>query len=60
VGPALRNTRIIHDVITGNNMVKFPQDVHRLPSEAWLGPGHRLGSPDARLLIPVLTRYARP
>jgi subtilase family serine protease len=68
VNPALyliarspRYHQAFHDITSGNNTVKFPPKTftgyHAGPG--W-DPVTGLGSPDAQVLIPLLTRYTQP
>jgi subtilase family serine protease len=67
VNPALyriarsaRYHQAFHDITTGNNTVKFPHRTFRgyHAAPGW-DPVTGLGSPDARVLIPLLARYDR-
>jgi subtilase family serine protease len=48
-----------HDIVKGNNTVEFPPRTFRgyTAAPGW-DPATGLGSPDARVLIPLLVRYA--
>jgi len=48
-----------HDILKGNNTVEFPPRTFRgyTAAPGW-DPATGLGSPDARVLIPLLVRYA--
>jgi subtilase family serine protease len=50
-----------HDITKGSNTVEFPSQTFRgyTAAPGW-NPVTGLGSPDARVLIPLLARYARP
>jgi hypothetical protein len=50
-----------HDITSGNNTVKFgPKAFHGYSATPGWDAVTGLSSPDARVLIPLLARYARP
>ena len=59
-GTALYGTAF-HDVTTGNNTVEFPPQTFTgyQAAPGW-DPVTGLGSPDARVLVPLLARYSSP
>lgn len=61
IGRGASYHQAFHDITTGNSTVTFPQGpITGYPAGPGWDPATGWGSPDARVLIPLLARYARP
>jgi subtilase family serine protease len=60
IGRSARYHQAFHDITSGNNTVRFPPAaITGYQASAGWDPVTGWGSPDARVLIPLLARYAR-
>jgi subtilase family serine protease len=61
IGRSAHYHQTFHDIITGNNTVKFPrQTITGYQASLGWDPVTGWGSPDAEALIPLLARYTSP
>ena len=60
IGRSARYHQAFHDITSGNNTVRFPpRTITGYQASAGWDPVTGWGSPDGRVLIPLLARYAR-